>query len=96
MLRTAHVNFQMVYVTELKCAIQGKHIYKYVLNPLKKETLFCWKTSWQEAAKYAKYAIGVFKSDFKLVGHVLIELSNLIDYFLESTEEKGVSAVLAG
>ena len=55
-----------------------------------------WKISRQEAAEYDKQVIGVLKSDGKLVGHMLIELWNLIHYFLWNSEENRVSTVAAG
>ena len=57
---------------------------------------FVEKSIRQEATGYDKHAIGVFKSDDKLVGHMPIEISNLIDYFLGNTDENRASAVAAG
>ena len=39
--------------------------------------------------------VAFIKSDDKLSGHMSIELSNLIDYFLGNTEENRLSAVAA-
>ena len=60
-------------------------------NPIKNETLFCRKDSQQSVGDDDKHVIGVFKSDGKLVDHMLIELSDLIDNFPGNTEENHVS-----
>ena len=49
-----------------------------------------------EAAEYDKHAIGAFKTHGVLVGHIPIELSSLIEYFLQKSEENSVSAVVVG
>ena len=64
-------------------------------NPVENETLYCRENSRQEGVEYDKHTTGIFKSGDKLVGH-MIELSNLIDYFLGNTEENQVFAVVAG
>ena len=50
----------------------------------------------EEAAEYDSHAVGVFKTDETLVGHIPIELSRLIDYFLKSSTENNVSAMVTG
>ena len=49
----------------------------------------------QNPVKYDKHAIGVFKSDNKVVDCTPVKVSNLIDNFLEIAEEKNVSAAVA-
>ena len=58
--------------------------------------MFCEKDDREEAAEYDSHAVGVFKTDETLVGHIPIELSRLIDYFLKSSTENNVSAMVTG
>ena len=50
----------------------------------------------EEVLSYDKHAVGVFKKDRNYVGHLPIELSNLIDYFLKDAEENFASAFVMG
>ena len=86
----------MDYVTEFTCGTHGHHVYKSVWNPAKNEMLFCWNDDQQEVAEYDKHVIDVSKSVDKLIDHMPIELSGLIDYFLGNTKENHISAVTAG
>ena len=94
MSRTTSAIFQIAYVIEFTCDLPGHHVHKFVWNPVEADMLFWQKESPQEAVEYDTHKIGVFKSDIKLVGHMLIELFNLIDYFLGNTEENRVYAVV--
>ena len=43
-----------------------------------------------------EHAVGVFKNDGALVGHIPIEPSCLIDHFMRTAEENFVSAMVIG
>ena len=45
---------------------------------------------------YDKHSMGVYRTNGTLVGHIPIELSLLIDYFMKNKEEIFVSAMVAG
>ena len=96
MSRTTSVNFELGYFIHFSCAIRGHHIYKTRWTPTTNEQLFCEKDDREEAAEYDSHAVGVFKTDETLVGHIPIELSRLIDYFLKSSTENNVSAMVTG
>ena len=42
----------------------------------------------EEALSHDKHTVGVFKKDGTLVGHVPIEMSRIIDYFMQKNEKK--------
>ena len=48
----------------------------------------------EEAIEYDKNAIGVFKTGETLIGHLPIELSCLLKYFLEASPENNLIAVV--
>ena len=52
----------------------------------------------EEATEYYKLAIGVFKSGNKetLVGHLPVEISCLLTYFLKAAPENKLDAIVAG
>ena len=55
------------------------------------ESLDWKKENREEALNYDKHAVGVSRKNATLVGHLPIELSNLIDYFLKDAEENFAS-----
>lgn len=96
MSRTSRIEFKMCYTVCFSCAIRGHHIYKTSWTPIKDEHLYCRKDERAEAADYDKHAIGVYKKDGTLVGHIPIEISNLIDYFYKSSPDNRVDAKVTG
>ena len=54
------------------------------------------KNNREEALSHNKHSVGVFKNDGTLIGHIPIELSGLIDYFMESTQENFVLNLVIG
>ena len=96
MSRTEIINYEMLYKIEFTCGVRGHHVYKTTWTPVLNEKLDCKKDSREEALSHDKHSVGVFKKNGTLVGHIPIELSRLIDYFLESTEENFVSALVVG
>ena len=61
-------------------------------------SLVCKTDTREEAMEYDKNAIGVFKSDDPetLVGHLPIEISFLLTYFLEASPENKLNAIVIG
>ena len=96
MSRTEIINYEMLYKIEFTCGVRGHHVYKTTWTPVLNEKLDCKKDNREEALSHDKHSVGVFKKDGTLVGHIPIELSRLIDYFMESTEENFVSALVVG
>ena len=70
-------------------AISGHHVYKTNWTPILNEKLNCKKDNRKEAVSYSKHSV---KKDRTLVGHISIELSQLIDYFMKDDKENFVSA----
>ena len=90
MARLSPVKFEMGYKIEFQTAIRGHRIYKDVWVPLIGQELICKADNREEAIEYGKNAIGVFKTGDPetLVGHLPIELSCLLKYFLDASREK--------
>ena len=76
----------MFYQVKFTTNIREHHVYKDIGTPVKGEKLDCHKNDRNEIRDYDKHAIGVYKTDLqgqnKLVGHIQIKLSSLLDYFL--------------
>ena len=87
MSRTEIIKYEMLYKIEFTCGVRGHHVYKTTWTPVLNEKLDCKKDNREEALSHDKHSVGVFKKDGTLVGHILIELSRLIDYFMESFYE---------
>ena len=86
----------MMYKIDFTCAIRGHHVYKTTWTPVLNEKLDCKKDNREEAPSHDKHSIGVYRKDGTLVGHMPIELSRLMDYFMKNKEENFVSATVAG
>ena len=100
MARPQPVNFSMYYKIEFCTKIRGRHVYQTGWTPEIGERLICLKDNCSEAMEYDKHAIGVYKrvdkpdEKPKLVGHVPIACSALLDYFLNAdNSNKMVTAV---
>lgn len=81
----------MAYKIEFNGPIRGHHVYKDCWAPRLDEKLSCKPDPREEAQSYDKYALGVFKrvsesDNEKLVGHIPIELSQLLYHFLNTGE----------
>ena len=96
MSRTTIINFDMMFKIDFTCGIRGHHVYKTNWTPELNEKLDCKKDNQEEALGQDKHSIRVYRKDGTLVGHVPIELSRLIDYFVKSKEGNFVAAVVAG
>ena len=98
MARLSPTKFEIGCKIEFQTAIRGHHIYKDVWVPLIGQELICKADNCEEAIEYYKNAIGVFKTGDPetLVGHLLIELSCLLKYFLEASPENNLIAVVTG
>ena len=92
-LKMARVNSYSISYKKLRYEIKfdvpiiGNHVYKEIWTPQKGDTLHCRKDNRPEALEFDKHAVGVFKEDI-LVGHVPIEVSRIISYFLQADEVK--------
>ena len=96
MSRTTIINFEMFYKVEFACAVRGHHVYKTSWTPVLNEGLSCKKDTREEALSHDKHTVGVFKKDGTLVGHVPIEMSRIIDYFMQKNEKNFVTATVIG
>ena len=75
-------------------------MYKYTWNPRINQVLQCEENTRAEAKEYDANAIGVYviKPDANktLAGHVPIELSHLLSYFLQANAENQLVAQVTG
>ena len=75
-------------------------MYKYTWTPQINQVLQCEEDTRAEAKEYDANAIGVYviKADANktLAGHVTIELSHLLSYFLQANAENQLVAQVTG
>ena len=83
----------MMYKIDFTCAIGRHHVYKTTWTPVLNEKLDCKKDNREEALSHDKHSIGVYRKDGTLVGHMPIELSRLMDYFMKIKEENSILSV---
>ena len=67
--------------------LRGHYVYKTNQTPVLNDQLNYKKENCENALSYNKHSFGVFKKDETLVGHILIELSRLSDYFIKENKE---------
>ena len=82
----------MEYKVEFNAATRGHHIYKANWTPRPNEMLSIKKDNRQEALSYGIHALGVYRADGTLAGHLPIELSRVLDYFLQQHEDNFIDA----
>ena len=92
--------YEMNNTIEFQTAIRGHHIYKDVWVPRIGQNLIliCKTDTREEAMEYYKKCHWCFKSDDPetLVGHLPIEISCLLTYFLEASPENKLNAIVIG
>ena len=76
-------------------------MYKATWTPKANDELECHEDTRKEAKDYDGHAVGLFKTPSRgenktLVGHVPIEISSLIDYFLKADKSNSVLAQVTG
>ena len=86
----------MEYKVEFNAAIRGHHIYKANWKPKPNEMLSIKKDNCQEALSYDIHALGLYKADGTLAEHLPIELSRVLDYFLQQHEDNFIDAQVTG
>ena len=102
MARLQPVSFEMSYRVEFSTNIRGHHVYKTSWTPEIGEELLCLKDNRSEALEYDKHAIGVYKKvdkpneKLKLVGHVPIECSSLLDHFSKANSSNKLVVTVKG
>ena len=103
MARIRPVDFEMVYKLNYETVIRVHRVYKAVWSPEIGEKLACYEDTRKEANDYDKHFVGIFKFKLSskegkktLVGHIPVELSSLIDYFLKIEETNRVFAEVTG
>ena len=72
--------------TEMSCVIRGYHVYKSVWTAILGEELECRR---EVNNSVDRYAVGVYKLDGTLVGHLPWRLTTLVSLFLR----RGGSAI---
>lgn len=101
MARASPIEYKMYYRVSFETVIRGHHVYKYTWTPKINEVLQCEEDTRAEAKEYDANAIGVYvmKTDDAnktLAGHVPIELSQLLSYFLQANAENQLAAQVTG
>ena len=77
---------------EFGCAIRRHHLHKITWFSVINEKLDCKEDDREKALSYDKHTVGVFKKNETPAGHIPIELSNRISFFLKDAEQKFASA----
>ena len=83
-------DFHLSFEIKFKTIIGGHHVYKSIWTSSIEQVLLAQPDERKEALDYDKYAVGIFKqheediSKLSLVGHVLVELSKLLNHFLKA------------
>lgn len=84
--------FDMLYKVEFTGPVRGHHVYKDNWTPITGEQLICKTDPREEAQTYDKFALGIYKQTVDgeniLVGHVPIELSQLLNHFLTTGDKR--------
>ena len=78
--------FEMYFIIKFSTNICGHHVYKNIWTPIIEESLVCKEDKRVEAQELDKNAIETYKlmdGNETLVGHLPIELSKLISFFVE-------------
>ena len=103
MARAVALKFELVFRVDFQTNIRGHHVYKDVWVPAIGEQLICKKDTREEANEYDEDSIGVFKvaeegEDKKdlLVGHIPIELSKLLNQYLQADNSNIMIATVSG
>ena len=96
MARQQATSFEMVYKTELECAIRGFHVYQKDWTPFEGEKLFCKPDSRIDARRVDGNAMGVYQDESTLVGHLPVELSLLMRQFLGASSENCINVRVLG
>ena len=82
-------SYKLVYEIKFDAPIRVHHAYKDTWTPQKDHILYCKKDYPSEALDIDKHVMG-------LVGHVPIELSRIISYFLQESETNKVEVAVNG
>ena len=91
--QTPFYKYDMYYKIEFNSLVRGHHVYKRCWTPSMGEIVLARKDPREEVLEYDKYAIGIFKEqEEELVGHIPIELSQLIYHFLNESNENFAEA----
>ena len=89
-------NWKIQYEIVFESVIRGHHIYKNLWTSNLGESLPCYKDDRAEAKEFDEHAVGVYKNEKTLVGHVPIELSFLMNMFLKANKDNGIIAEVNG
>ena len=76
---------KLVHKIKFDAPIRGHHVDKEIWTSQKDDIPHCKKDCRSETLDIDKHAVGIYKED-RLVGHVLIELSQIISSFLQERE----------
>ena len=102
MARASPIQFKMYFKVHFETVIRRHHVYKHTWTPVIDQVLQCEKDSRAEAQEHDSNAVGVYlvstQSDAKktLAGHVPIELSHLLEKFLEAEAGNKLCAQVTG
>ena len=94
MARSRPIDFEMVYNVEFESVIRGHHIYKDTWNPVIGENLECKSDKRKKAMLHDANSLGIYNLEGDLVGHVPVELSNLLTNFLKADITNNLSATV--
>ena len=92
----------MYYRVSFKTVIRGHHVYKQSWKPEINQVLHCKEDKRAEAKEYDTNAIGLYvthecpDAENTLAGHVPIELSHLLTFFLQANADNLLTATVTG
>lgn len=92
----------MYYRVSFETVIRGHHVYKQSWKPKINQVLHCEEDKRAEAKEYDTNAIGVYvtherpDAENTLAGHVPIELSRLLTFFLQANADNLLTATVTG
>ena len=100
MARALPIEYKMYYRVSFETVIRGHRVYKYTWNPQINQVLQCKEDTRAEAKEYDANAISVYvikpDNNKTLAGHVPIELSHLLSYFLQANAENQLVTQVTG
>ena len=86
-------SFTMCYKTEITSITRGHHVYMSDFKSSIGDTMMAAPDLRKEAKEHDTFAVGFYMGDL-LLGHVPIEFSSLCYYFLNTSVEKQLIAII--
>jgi hypothetical protein len=89
-------SFSMRYVTEFESIIRGHHVYQHIWTAAIDDILYAKPDNREEARNADPYVVGIYLPCETLIGHVPIEISQLMYHFLEAHPDNRLMVKING